>query len=307
MIAPQQRRIVDAHVHLFDHEANHYEFLEQIDPMFQALIGDYSTLPRRYLFEDYLADQHNTEVAGIVWHEFLSTDPLREVRWAQQMAAKLPVPMAIVGLVDFLAPDLEATLESYSQCPNVTSVREHLGWDYQNPLRRFAKRSDLLSDARWHQGLKLLGRYNFKCSLEVFSPQLPDLLPAVRENPATGFTIAVLGWPSSTDRGEFARWRQSLAALAACENTHITISAVECVFGMNWSLAQVQPWIDTVFDLFGTDRAMFGGHRPLSQLAHNFPSPYTGYEQLVGKLSPQEQDAVFRDNAAKWFFHEPPA
>jgi predicted TIM-barrel fold metal-dependent hydrolase len=47
MNSSPQRRIVDAHVHLFDHEANRYEFLEHIDPMFQALIGDYSTLPRR--------------------------------------------------------------------------------------------------------------------------------------------------------------------------------------------------------------------------------------------------------------------
>jgi predicted TIM-barrel fold metal-dependent hydrolase len=307
MIAERKRRIVDAHMHLFDHEANHYEFLEQIDPMFQALIGDYSTLPRRYLFEDYLADQHGTEVAGIVWHEFLSTDPIREVHWAQKMAATLPVPMAIVGLASFLAPDLEATLDAYSQCRNVTSVREHLGWDDENPMRRFAKRPDLLRDARWREGLKLLGRYNLKCSLELFSPQLPDLLPAVRENPATGFTIAVFGWPSSIDQDGFTRWKQSLAALATCENTHITISAVECVFGMNWSVAQVQPWVDTVLDLFGTDRTMFGSHRPISRLAHNFPSPYTGYEQLISKLSPAEQDAVLRGNAAKWFFREPPA
>jgi predicted TIM-barrel fold metal-dependent hydrolase len=117
--------------------------------------------------------------------------------------------MAIVGLASFLAPDLEATLDAYSQCPNVTSVREHLGWDDKNPMRRFAKRPDLLRDARWREGLKLLGRYNLKCSLELFSPQLPDLLPVVRENPATGFTIAVLGWPSSTDQQGFTHWNKT--------------------------------------------------------------------------------------------------
>jgi hypothetical protein len=50
------------------------------------------------------------------------------------MAATLPVPTAIVGLADFLAPNLEATLAAYAQCANVTSVREHLGWDATNPL-----------------------------------------------------------------------------------------------------------------------------------------------------------------------------
>jgi predicted TIM-barrel fold metal-dependent hydrolase len=37
MNLPSQRRIVDAHLHLFDHDANHYEFLERVDPTFQAL------------------------------------------------------------------------------------------------------------------------------------------------------------------------------------------------------------------------------------------------------------------------------
>ncbi len=47
------RRVVDAHMHLYDCRENRYEHLERADAMFEALIGDYSTLPRRYLFEDY--------------------------------------------------------------------------------------------------------------------------------------------------------------------------------------------------------------------------------------------------------------
>lgn len=46
-------------------------------------------------------------------------------------------------------------------------------------------------------------------------------------------------------------------------NVRIMVSAVEAVFGMHWQIAQVQPWVDTVFDLFGTGRVMFGSHRPI--------------------------------------------
>jgi predicted TIM-barrel fold metal-dependent hydrolase len=90
--------------------------------------------------------------------------------------------------------------------------------------------------------------------------------------------------------------------LSACENTRITISAVEAVFGMDWQIAQVQPWIDTVFELFGIERVMFGSHRPISRLARNFPSPYEGYRKLTQGLSKTEADDVFRVNAAKWYF-----
>jgi predicted TIM-barrel fold metal-dependent hydrolase len=301
MPASHKRRIVDAHLHLFDHEANRHDFLDTVDPAFVALVGDYSTLPRKYLFDDYLAEAATLQIDGIVWNEFLSSDPLREVQWAQAMATRLPVPMSIIGLVDLLNPDLEARLEAYARCPNVTAVREHLGWDEDHPLRRMSKRPGLLTDPRWRNGLRLLANYNFKCSLEVFSNQLPDLLSVVQLNPGIGFTIAVMGWPQAVDEAGFQRWKRDLAALSSCENTRIVISAIECIFGMEWSVSQAQLWVDTVFELFGTERTMFGSHRPISGLSRSFASVYAGYEKLTAGLSEAERDAVFRRNAAQWF------
>jgi len=301
MPASQKRRIIDAHLHLYDHEANRHDFLETADQTFLTLVGDYSTLPRKYLFDDYLADAPTLQIDGIVWNEFLSSDPLREVQWAQAMAARLPVPMSIVGMVDFLNPDLEAQLQAYSKCPNVTAVREHLGWDNDNPLRRMSKRPDLLTDPQWRNGLGLLAKYNFKCSLELFSPQLPDLLSVVQLDPKIGFTIAVMGWPQAVDSPGFVRWKHDLAALSSCENTCIVISAIECIFGMKWSVPEARAWIDTVFQLFGTKRIMFGSHRPISGLSRNFAAVYAGYEEMTAGLSESERDAVFRRNAAEWF------
>jgi predicted TIM-barrel fold metal-dependent hydrolase len=303
MNASTKRKVIDVHLHLYDHKQNRHDFLEQVDPIFQALIGDYSALPRRYLLEHYLADEPELEIAGLVWNEFLSSDPLREVMWAQRMADGLPLPMAIIGLVDFLAPNLEERLDAYAQCANVTAVREHLGWDRENPMRRFAKRSDLLTDPQWRQGLKHLAKYRFKCSLEIFSSQLPDLLAAVRLNPNIGFTIAVMGWPIATDKYEFTRWRQGLADLSACGNTRIAISAIECIFGMAWYVEKVQPWVQAIYELFGPERTMFGSHHPICSLSSAHPTPYPAYEVMTAALSSSEKDAVFRATAADWFFN----
>ncbi len=301
MPASQKRRIIDAHLHLYDHEANRHDFLETVDQTFVALVGEYSTLPRKYLFDDYLAEAATLQIDGIVWNEFLSSDPLCEVQWAQAMAARLPVPMSIVALVDFLNSDLEGRLEAYAKCPNVTAVREHLGWDDDYPLRRMSKRSDLLTDPQWRKRLGLLANYNFKCSLELFATQLPDLLSVVQLYPEIGFTIAVMGWPHAIDNNGFTRWKHDLTALSACDNTRIVISAIECIFGMKWSVPQAQPWVDTVFELFGTKRIMFGSHRPISGLSRSFAGVYAGYEEMTAGLSEFEQDAVFRRNAVEWF------
>lgn len=297
-----KRRITDPHLHLYNHKENRYEFLEQVNPVFEALIGDYSALPRNYLLPDYLGDEPNLDVAGLVWNEFLSADPIREVRWAQQMADASNIPIAIIGLIDCLNPDLESRLETYAQLPNITGVREHLGWDAHNPLRCSAKRGDLLSDSRWLQGLSLLSKYKFNCCLEVFSSQLPDLLTVIRSHPEINFTIGVMGWPISTDQLEFARWKQNLAAISTCHNVRIVISALECIFGMSWTVQQASPWIHTVFDLFGPGRIMFGSHHPICGLSKTHPSPYPAYEEMSAGLSASEQDAVFNRNAFECFF-----
>jgi predicted TIM-barrel fold metal-dependent hydrolase len=296
------RRVIDAHLHLYDSREIQYAHLERTDAMFEALIGDYSRLPRRYLFEDYARDMSGWEIAGIVWHEFMAADAVREVEWAERLTEKVPVPMAIVGLVDFLARDLEARLDAYAACAHVAAVREHLGWDERDVMRRFAARGDLLADARWQEGLSLLKKYRFKCSLEVFSPQLPDVCAIVQRNSEIGFTVAVMGWPASLDDAAFARWKRDMGALAACENVLASISALECVFGIGWELSKARRWVDTVMELFGTDRVMFGSHRPISLLARKVANPYDVYEEMTRDLSEAERDAVFRGNAARWFF-----
>ena len=265
MDTDRKRRVVDAHMHLYDSQENRYAHMEHVDAMLEALLGDYAALPRRYLFEDYVRDMAGWEIDGIVWHEFIAADPVREVRWAEQLAERLPAPMAIVTLVDFLAEDMEARLEAYAGCAHVASVRQHMGWDASNPLRCMAKRGDLLTDARWRQGVRLLRKYDFRCSLEVFSPQLPELLTVIQENPEIGFTVAVMGWPTPVSDEEFARWKQNLREIARCENVRLTISAVECIFGMEWEPRQARRWVETAIELFGTGRVMFGSHRPISR------------------------------------------
>jgi predicted TIM-barrel fold metal-dependent hydrolase len=148
--------IVNAHAHLYDGGANRYGIFARKDPGFKAFVGDYSALPTTYLLDDYLRATSSRKVDGLIWHEFISEDPIKEVTWAQQLAAASEVPIALVGLVDFRDPDLPERLDIYCSLSNLTAVRQHLGWDNHNPLRRFAPRADLMADPKWLKGLERL-------------------------------------------------------------------------------------------------------------------------------------------------------
>jgi predicted TIM-barrel fold metal-dependent hydrolase len=142
---------------LFDAEANTYAFLDREDPTFRTIVGDYSALPRRYLPDDYLKATVSCHVEGLIWHEFLSADPVGEARWGQRVADASRLRQPMVVLVNFLEPMLQEKLEAYAALPNVVAVREHLGWDGGNALRRFATRPDLLTDPAWGRGLAPCG------------------------------------------------------------------------------------------------------------------------------------------------------
>lgn len=294
-------RVFDAHVHLFDCSANTHAFLEYEDPSFRSIAGDYSTLPRRYLIEDYLNDSASYQVEGIVWYEFLSADPIREAHWAQKLAARSPIRQPMVVLVDFLDPALEKRLEAYATLPDVAAVREHLGWDDGNALRRFARRPDLLTDPLWRNGLGRLRRHGFKCGIELFAPQLRDLPDVIRLYPDIGFALAVMGWPLDLSPGGFAQWRSDLKAVSRCGNVCIEIAAIECLFGMGWRKQQVAPWILSIIDLFGPARCMFGSHMPIAALSVGFERLYDTYQEIVANFSTIERDQMFRGTAAAWF------
>lgn len=162
--------MIDAHVHLYDSTAVGYGVFARRDPTFEALLGDYSALPRTYTVDDYRRATASRPVEGIVWHEFIADDPVAEIHWAQRLADTCDLPMALVGIADFADPQLSQRLELLDSLPNVTAVRQHLGWDATDPLRRMATRPDHLTDPAWNAGLERLRDTDLRCGLEVFSP-----------------------------------------------------------------------------------------------------------------------------------------
>jgi predicted TIM-barrel fold metal-dependent hydrolase len=173
--------------------ANRHGFLERRDEAFEALVGDYSALPRTYLLDDYLRDSGSRRVDGIVWHEFLSEDAVRETRWGQVLADASPVPQALVARVEFRDPALEERLDAYRGLANVTAVRERLAWDPGDPLRpslRGPTSSPILPGG---PALSRPRGWDVAGGLEVLAHQLPEMLDVVRLQPDTPVARVLVG------------------------------------------------------------------------------------------------------------------
>lgn len=145
--------IIDCHQHFIDARRLQYPVFAQRSAGFEAVVGDYSALPRMYLSDDYRRDAGTLNIVKTVWAEFISNDPLGEARWAEQLAQSADLPNGMIVLIDFLSPDLHRTLDLYRTMPHVRCMRQHLAWHPTNPLLRYAARPDILSDDAWRRGL----------------------------------------------------------------------------------------------------------------------------------------------------------
>ncbi len=128
---PDSIAIVDCHVHFVDAQALSYQIFQQRSASFEAIVGDYSALPRRYLPEDYLNDTRGFNVAKIVCAEFMSDDPIGEVRWALALSNEHGYPQGMIAQADFLSPDVARVIDSYGSIPRLRAVRQHLALDPQ--------------------------------------------------------------------------------------------------------------------------------------------------------------------------------
>jgi predicted TIM-barrel fold metal-dependent hydrolase len=290
--------ILDCHQHFFDARRLHYPVFTRRSAAFEALLGDYSALPRVYLPEDYARDTSGLNVVKTVWAEFVSDDPVGEVRWAEEVARATGRPDGMIALVDFLGSGLDRTLDAYAAMKHVRCVRQHLGWHPTNPLLRYALRPDLLADPAWRRGLAALRGRDLCCEIEIFAPQLPELASTAAAHPDLRFILPVMGWPVDLTSGGHAAWKRGLAAVAACDNVAVKIFGMECLFGLHWTVAQVRPWILETIELFGPDRCMFASHLPICQLACSVQRLYGAYLEVIADFSVSEKRQLLHDTAA---------
>jgi predicted TIM-barrel fold metal-dependent hydrolase len=291
--------ILDCHQHFFDARRFHYPVFDTHSAGFEALVGDYSALPRVYLPEDYAQDTAGLNVVQTVWAEFISDDPGGELRWANELAKVTGRPSGMIASVDFLDPQLDRVLEQYASMGHVRCVRQHLGWHPTNPALRFAARPDLLSDDAWRGRIAALRGLGLACELEMFSSQLRDLAPVAVAYPHIQFVLPVMGWPLDLTEDGQKHWRRDLDALRACSNVAVKIFALECIFGPRWTVPQVRPWILQAIEIFGPARCMFASHLPICKLACSVLQLYEAYFEIIAEFSAFEKRQLLHDTAAK--------
>lgn len=293
-------KIVDAHHHLWDLNANHYPWL--LDPKTPRLYGDHSPICHDYTVSDYISDMAEQEIVKSVHVQADSdfADPVRETRWLQSVADDPAnprgFPHAVVAYADLSRDNAQAILENHCESRNMRGIRQALNGIVTNPARH----PDVLNDDRWRANIGLLKRYNLSFDMQLFASQMPNAATLIKQHPDVQFILLHQGLPMDQSPAGMDEWRRGLEILAPFPNIAVKISGFG-MFDHQWTIESIRPLVLQTLDIFGIDRAMFGSNFPVDGMWSSFERIWDSLKTLTSGLSENERNKVFHDNALKFY------
>lgn len=241
-------RILDSHLHLWDPEALGYTWLE--GPLAGRFGADELERAR--------VERATDERAVFVQAETTEDDFLAEVRWVAGQAERLGVVGIVAGARLDRGTDTTVHLESLTAEPLVVGVRHLLQGEPDGAM---------LSSA-FISGAREVAAHGWTFDACVRATQLPDVARLSGAIPELRIVLDHLGKPdvgtASAPRAPSVEWERDLAELARHPGVFCKVSGLPAEAGGDWSLAQLEPFLDTAADVFGPERLMWGSDWPVS-------------------------------------------
>lgn len=271
---------IDSHQHFWNY-----------DPVKHAWINDdMEIIKQDFLPEDLEPILHEYGFSGCISVQADQTE--EENTMLLNHAAKHGFIKGVVGWVDLKADNIEERLAYYKQFKKMKGFR-HI-------LQGEADRAYMLH-ADFKHGIAKLNQFGYTYDILIFADQLKYANEFAAAFPDQPFVIDHLAKPKIKER-EITEWAKDIKAIAQNKNVSCKISGmVTEADWSSWKTEDITPYIDVVFEAFGTDRVMYGSDWPVCRLAATYGEMLAIPETYVAKLSKTEQAKFWGGNAVKFY------
>ncbi|MEZ5044651.1 MAG: amidohydrolase family protein [Saprospiraceae bacterium] len=215
-----------------------------------------------------------------------------ETDFLLQLAENHDFIKGVVGWVDLRAENIEERLAYYADYPKLKGVR-HVVQDEADP--NFMLRDD------FQRGLELLHPYNLTYDLLIFPTQLPAALETVESFPDLNFVVDHIAKPY-IKAGKIDDWAKYMQQIASFPNVMCKLSGMITEANWtSWQKADFKPYLDVVFEAFGTHRLLFGSDWPVCLLAGNYTQVKGIIEDYISDFNPAAQQDIWANNAMNFY------
>jgi L-fuconolactonase len=198
----------------------------------------------------------------------------------------------VVGWLDLQSENLPERLAYYSSFSKMKGLRHVLQGEQQR---------DFMLNPAFLKGIRHLEKYDLTYDILILPDQLPFIAEFVQSFPQQRFVIDHLAKPEIKNAG-INSWQKHMTEIAKHENVYCKVSGMVTEADWNnWKALDFKPYLDVVFEAFGTKRLMFGSDWPVCNVAGGYHKTITLIQDLTSFLSTDEQSLFFGKNAVDFY------
>jgi L-fuconolactonase len=151
------------------------------------------------------------------------------------------------------------------------------------------------------KGISALKVHDFAYDILIFPDQLGYAHQFVKTFGGHRFVIDHIAKPDIKNKN-IEKWANGIKAIAKHENVWCKVSGmITEADWYGWVLADFEPYLDVVFEAFGTKRLMFGSDWPVCNVAGGYMQMLSIVKNYTSKLSANEQAQFWGLNAIDFY------
>jgi L-fuconolactonase len=197
----------------------------------------------------------------------------------------------VVGWVDLKANDLSEKLDNYKSFTKLKGFRHILQGEKQI----------FMLSPKFIEGVRLLGEKGYTYDILVFPNQLKAVHHLLNRLDNQPLVMDHLAKPYIKN-GLIKEWAKDIRVVAKHKNVLCKISGmVTEADWQGWKASDFTPYLDVIFDAFGTDRIMYGSDWPVCLVAADYDKQLSIVAQYMSKYDDAEVGKIFGGNAARFY------
>lgn len=272
---------IDSHHHFWNYDPGRDDWITE----------DMEIIRRDFLPGDLFSVLKENGMAGSV---VVQADPSEnETRFLLDIAGRYDFVKGVVGWIDLTDERVEERIAFYREkAPRLKGFRHIV---QSEPDDRFLLRKDFC------RGIKLLGQYGYTYDILIYPKHLPAAIEFAARFPEQKFVIDHMAKPDIKGK-KMDPWAAQMNILAQNENVWCKVSGMITEADWDsWSEDDFAPYLEVVFEAFGTNRLLFGSDWPVCLVAGNYAKVKHLVVNYMKHLDVKEQEAVMGKNAVKFY------
>lgn len=274
--------MIDAHQHFWNYKPERDTWIK--DEM-DVIKKDFSPV-------DLKKELDANRIIGCVAVQASST--VEETSFLLDIAKQHDFVKGVVGWIDLLDAHVEERLKHYKRTePLLKGFRHIVEGELDN---HFILREDFL------RGIGMLHQYDYTYDLLINPRQLGTTIKFLSYFPEQKFVVDHIAKPYIKEK-VIDPWAEQIKQIATHPNVYCKISGIITEANWNsWHEEDLLPYIEVVFNEFGSDRLMFGSDWPVCLLAGTYSQVMNIVSDFIEKNgSGTDRQALMGGTATKFY------